>query len=62
MSIIVKGIVLLSILAFVLAVIGAIFGAFIVGISPEAFSRASNNLVLIAIALMIGFKIDFKQG
>ena len=62
MSIIVKGLILLSILVFVLAVIGAIFGIPILGTSPEGFSRASNNLVLIAIALIIGFKLDLKQS
>ena len=62
MSIIVKGLILLSMLAFVLAVIGAIFGVSIMGGWPEGFSRACNNLALIAIALTIGFKIDLKQS
>jgi hypothetical protein len=62
MSIIVKGLILLSMLAFVLAVIGAIFGIPIIGERPEGFSRACNNLALIAIALIIGFKIDLKQS
>jgi len=50
----------LSILSFVLAAIVTLIGGSftimgIVGPSPEAFSRASNNLALIAIALTLVF-------
>lgn len=38
--------------AFVLAVVGSYAGG-IVGVSPEGFSRACNNLALIAIALSV---------
>ena len=42
----------LSVVAFLLAVIGAFIGP-IVGISPEGFSRACTNLALIGIALSV---------
>ena len=60
MSNILKGIVALAVLAFVLAVIGAFFNFLIIGVSPEAFSRACNNLALIAIALAVCFKEEAK--
>jgi hypothetical protein len=40
-------------LGFVLAVIGALLQIPIMNISPEGFSRACNNLALIAIALLL---------
>ncbi len=47
-----KGLIGFSGLAFLLAVI-AIFTGPIMGIGAEAFSRACNNLALIAIALTV---------
>ena len=47
------GLIVLSALAYVLAVIGAVFSFNILGVTPEAFSRACSNLALIAIALGI---------
>jgi hypothetical protein len=44
--------VVLAAVAFVLAVISSFFGP-ILGVWPEAFSRAANNIALIAIALAI---------
>ena len=61
MSNILKGIVALAVLAFILAVIGALFNFSIINVSPEAFSRASNNLTLIAIALAVCFKEEAKD-
>jgi hypothetical protein len=43
----------LAALAFVLAVISSLTGEPIVTTRAEAFSRASNNLALIAIALLL---------
>jgi hypothetical protein len=45
--------ILVSMLGFVLAVVGALLQMPIMGISPEGFSRTCNNLVLIAIALWL---------
>ncbi|MFQ5891057.1 MAG: hypothetical protein ACE5JR_13600 [Gemmatimonadota bacterium] len=53
-----KALVGLSGLAFLLAVIGAVFVGPMVGVAPEGFSRACTNLALIAIALSIGYKKD----
>ena len=50
-----KLLVLLAVLTFVLAVIGAWTGT-IVGIGAEAYSRACTNLALIAIAIVMVFK------
>jgi hypothetical protein len=55
MSNLAKLLVLLSALAFALAVIG-VFAGRIMSIPPEGFSRASTNLALLAIALFVGFK------
>ena len=53
---IIKVLIGLSALAFVLAVIWTFVGAAIWGGLAEAFSRACNNLALIAIALTVCFK------
>jgi len=42
----------LAALGFVLAVVGVLLGS-LLGVSPEGFSRASTNLALIAIALLL---------
>ena len=60
MSNILKGIVALAVLAFILAVIGTLFNFSIIRVIPEAFSRACNNLALIAIALAVCFKEEAK--
>lgn len=44
----------LAVLAFILAVIAAFTGPFVT--SAQAYSRASTNLALIALALFVGFK------
>ncbi len=48
-----KGLIGLSGLAFLLAVIATFLTGSIVGITAEAFSRACSNLALIAIALTV---------
>ena len=54
MQMIAKVLVGLAALAFVMAVVGAFVGPIVT--TPEAYSRAANNLALIAIALFLGFK------
>lgn len=54
------GLVILSVGAFLMAIImnlGAAAGMSF-GVSPEGFSRASNNLALIAIALVVIYYSD----
>lgn len=53
---IINGLVVLAALAFVVAVIEALFNFSIFGIPPGSFSRACNNLALIAIALEVCWK------
>lgn len=48
----VMGLIGLSALSFVLAVIAALTGA-VLTIQPESFSRACSNLALIAIAITL---------
>ncbi len=48
-----KGLIGLSGLAFLLAMIATLFTGPIMGVAPEAFSRACSNLALIAIALTV---------
>ena len=60
MSNLLKGLIALSCLAFVIAVLGTIFNFNILSATPEGFSRASSNLALIAIAFSICFKTDEK--
>ena len=53
MSIILKALIALSCLAFIIAVLGSMIHFDFLGTDPEGFSRASNNLALIAIALAV---------
>jgi hypothetical protein len=58
MSTLVKALIALSALAFVLAVVTHFAGP-IVDTRPEAYSRASTNLALLAIALVLaGYGAD----
>lgn len=57
MSTLVKALIALSALAFVLAVVAS-FGGPIVNTGAEAYSRASTNLALIAIALLLASGAD----
>ncbi len=55
MSGIAKLFVLLALLTFVIAVVGAWTGP-IVGIGAEAYSRACTNLALLALAMVMVFE------
>ncbi len=58
-----KALIVLSVIAFVLAVVATLAGGGkILGVSPEAFSRACTNLALIAIGWVICFKGQTSQG
>jgi len=61
MSNLIKVLIALSCLAFILAVIGTLFGIQILA-APEALSRACSNLALIAIALAMVFKCDDSEA
>jgi ABC-type amino acid transport system permease subunit len=54
MSNLVKALIGLAALAFVLAVVASFSGP-VLGTVAEAYSRASNNLSLLAIALVLTF-------
>ena len=56
-----KLLVLLAVITFVLAVVGAWTGT-IMGIGAEAFSRACTNLALLAIAIVMVFKEERAAG
>jgi hypothetical protein len=61
MSTLVKALIGLAALAFVLAVVTHFSGP-IVNTQPEAYSRASNNLSLLAIALVLAFGYRGDSG
>ena len=61
MSNLVKVLIGLAALAFVLAVVSSFAGP-IVNTGAEAYSRASNNLVLITIALVLTFGRTTNAG
>ena len=48
-----KGLVGLAALAFVIGVIAGLMGGFVMGFPAESFSRACDNLALVAIALIL---------
>ena len=56
-----KLLVLLTVLTFVLAVVGTWSGA-MMGIGAEALSRACTTLALIAIAMVLVFKEEGAAG
>ena len=56
-----KLLVLLAVITFVVAVVGAWMGT-IMGIGAEAFSRACTNLALLAIAIVMVFKEEGAAG
>lgn len=53
-----RGLIVIAALAFVVAVIGTLFGPAITGgfAPPEAFSRACTNLALVGIGVALCFK------
>ncbi len=50
---IVKGLVALSALTFIGAVLASLMGGDLMGFPAESFSRACSNLALVAIAVML---------
>ena len=56
-----KLLVLLAVITFVVAVVGAWTGT-IMGIGAEAFSRACTNLALLAIGIVMVFKEEGAAG
>jgi len=56
MSNVVKGLVGASALAFILAVVNSAITGPIMQIPAESFSRAANNLALLAIGLVLAFR------
>ena len=52
----INGLIGLAALAFILAVLGSLFDSSILGTAPEAYSRASANLALLAIAVSVCLK------
>jgi len=60
MSYLLKALIGLSLIAFFIAVFGTIFGFSFLGTGPEGYSRACNNIILIAIALAVCFKTENK--
>jgi hypothetical protein len=61
MSTLVKALIGLAALAFVLAVVTHFTGP-IVNTPPEAYSRASTNMALLAIALVLAFGYRADAG
>ena len=57
-----KGLIGLAALAFVLAVLGSLFDVSLLGTPPEAYSRASTNLALLAIAASVCLKHESTPG
>ena len=62
MSGIAKTFVLLSFVAFVIAVLGGFAMGSILGVGAEAYSRACTNLALMAMALVMVFKEEGSSG
>ena len=56
MHIVAKGLVGLAALAFLLAVVDSVITGPILTIPAESFSRAANNLALLALALAVVFR------
>ncbi len=50
-----KGLIVLAVIAFVLAVVAKVMAGHLLGLEPEAYSRASSNLALLAIALGVAW-------
>lgn len=62
MSYLLKALVALSVVAFFIAVFGSVFKFDFLIVDPEGYSRACNNIILIAIALAVCFKPENKPG
>ena len=53
MDILLKLLIGAAAVAFFIAVFGSIFNIDLLGVDPEGYSRASNNIALIAIAISL---------
>lgn len=53
MSKLILGLIALSAIGFLLAVVSVLITGSIIGVSPEGYSNGSTNLALIAIALSL---------
>ena len=60
MSNLIKTLIGLSVIAFIIAVLGSVFNFDLLGVDPEGYSRACNNIALIAIALALAFRNSSK--
>lgn len=58
MSYLLKTLITASIVAFIIAVLEAVFNFAFLGVGPEGYSRACTNIALIAIALKVCQKPD----
>ncbi|HVT43363.1 MAG TPA: hypothetical protein VMT00_03135 [Thermoanaerobaculia bacterium] len=57
-----KLLVLIAAVSFLIAVAQALFLGNLMGIPPESFSRAANNLALIGIGFAVAFKETPKES
>jgi hypothetical protein len=60
MSNLIKTLIGLSVIAFIIAVLGSVFNFDLLGVDPEGYSRACNNIALISIALALTFRNSSK--
>lgn len=60
MSHLLRALVALSVISFLIAVFGSVFNFDFLGVDPEGYSRACNNIILIALALAVCFKAEKK--
>lgn len=51
-----KGLIMLSVIAFAMAVLVKLFTGDFIGVQAEGYSRACSNLALLAIALGVAWK------
>jgi hypothetical protein len=62
MEILSKALLCLAAIAFALAVVGALFSGNVMGVVPEALSRACSNLALISIGIVVIFGKSRQQS
>jgi hypothetical protein len=56
MRLLVRILIAAATVAFILAILGAIWNFRMLNVAPEGYSRACSNLALIAIALILSFR------
>ena len=61
MSYLLKTLITLSIISFFIAAFGSVFKIDVLGVAPEGYSRACNNIILIAIALKVCLEPSQKK-